>query len=231
MKWNIEISDCPINPKFPVVAHQTYDNGIKKGPFYLKMEDLLEALSAEPDMAFKGPVWKPTPLLPAGTIQYATDEDERYSRVVMEIPKKQWDIRYGDDEIYTIGFPRLIIQYDIIKSPSTQRIIETKIFAVLNNKKAITEDTEIYRFPYPNVYHDGRVCWGSNHPKEIKDIMELEKMFNWFVSAPFGEDLGVKTTHGMPNFKQLIEVIQDKDFDDDWMISENMTFRELFYIK
>lgn len=237
MKWQFEISDCPLNPNYPVETFQLYDSGIKKGPFYLRIEDLLESLQARPENfhdaeAMMQVETNVSPIFPVGTIRYSSDELQTRERITMEIPQKQWDIKYRDsDEFYNIGFPRMVIQYLISTEKNTKRMIETRIFAVLNDGKPILDETPLYYFPYPNVGKaNSIVCWGQNQRLEIQRLTDLARSFQWFIASPFNEDHGVRTTHGIANFRRLIEHIQDKPFEDDWLIPLplNRTFNSLF---
>lgn len=236
MKWVFEIEDVPSNPAFPVVGTQHFTNGAKKGPYYFSLEDFMSALKSQPDTLIDIETEEvSTPPLPMGTIRYAVDKISDMERTVIEIPKRQWQIQYGEtnNEFYTIGFPRMVVQYKTqsLTGGNKSRIRDVYIHAVLDNKHPITDTTELYLFPYPNVWQeDGRVCWGRNQALEINELVELERMFNWFISAPFNEELGVKTIHGIPNFKLLIEEIKDQEFNDDWLLPDrkNETFGDLF---
>ncbi|MER2009796.1 MAG: hypothetical protein ABS939_20360 [Psychrobacillus sp.] len=237
MKWQFEILDIPENSSYPVKAMQVYDNGIKKGPFYLTIKDLTNALNSEPELlldpekAMKTETIV-TPTLPVGTIRYSSNEAKTRERITIEIPKKQWDIRYRDNEdFFNIGFPRMIVQYVIATdSKDIKKIVETRLVAVLDDKRPIQEDTPLFMFPYPNVgKSNGIVCWGQNQRLEINNPTDLERSFQWFIASPFNEDHGVRTTLGIDNFRKLIEHIQDKPFQDDWLIPlNNQAFQDLF---
>lgn len=67
-----------------------------------------------------------------------------------------------------------------------------------------------------------------NQRLEIKDIVELERAFRWFVASPFNEDHGVRTTLGISRFRALIERIKEQPFDDDWLMPSNNKFGDLF---
>jgi len=236
MKWQFELTDTPINPEFPITAYQIYSSGAKKGPFYLTMKNFLTALQNEPEVQYDPDSLrnqeKSTPALPFGTVRYSANESQTTQRVTLEIPQKQFEIRYGaEDLLYTIGFPRMIVQYLVTSKfgDVDSRIDETRIYAVLNDGQPITDNTQLYKFPFPNVGKgNGIVCWGANQRLTLQNLVELERMFRWFVSAPFNEDHGVRTTHGISNFRKLIEVIQDKPFDDEWLIPSNTAFGELY---
>ena len=236
MQWQFELTDQPINPQFPITAYQVYDNGARKGPFYFSINDLVTALNAEPEYHYDAENERAkedsTPSLPFGTIRYSVNEAKTRQRVTMEIPQKQWEIRYGheNDVFYSIGFPRMVIQFLVNSVGDVLRVDETRIYAVLNNGQPITDDTPLFHFPYTNVGKtNGIVCWGRNARLTVTQLVELERMFGWFVAAPFGEDHGVRTTHGIGRFQRLIEEINNNPFDDEWLIPFNQTFGELFH--
>ena len=235
MQWQFELTDKPINPEYPITAYQVNDNGAKKGPFYFSIPDLISALTAEPEYHYDAEKERAkeisTPALPFGTIRYSVDESKTRQRVTMEIPQKQWEIRYdqANDNFYTIGFPRMVIQFLVSSIGDGLRVDETRIYAVLNDGQPITDDTPLFHFPYTNVGKtNGIVCWGVNARLTATQLVELERMFGWFVAAPFGEDHGVRTTHGIGHFQKLIKEIENKSFDDGWLIPFNQTFGELF---
>lgn len=235
MKWKFEISDLPEDVNFPVMGTQILDNGVKRGPFYFKIEDIIKALQKEPDNLLDAEEVKnreePTPVLPFGTIRYSKNKTGERHRVTMVMDKKMWDIRYFDDEhkFYTIGFPRMIIQYLVVPTDLYFQIAEMRIYAILDDKKPVTDETPLFVFPYPNVSKGNAiVCWGQNKRLEIQNLTELERAFRWFIAAPFNEDHGVRTTLGINHFKSLLKRIKDKPFDDEWLMPMNITFGKLF---
>lgn len=235
MNWIFELSDCPLDANNPIKAIRYLDNEVKKGPIYLSVENLVKALKAEPDNLLDADGYRSketsTPSLPFGTIRYSSNESKSKERITMEIPQKNWEIRYGnkEDEFYTIPFPRMVVQYLVVNSGTQSIVNEMRLYAVLNNKEAISDKTELYVFPYPNVgKSNGIVCWGQNQRLEIKALVDLERAFLWFISAPFNEDHGVRTTLGIGNFKRLMQEIENKNFDDDWLMPLNKVFEDIF---
>lgn len=235
MRWQFELSDIPKNAEYPIEAHQIGDNGVRRGPFYFRVEDMITALQQTPENAHDADSLigeeQSTPPLPLGTIRYSRNDSRSRQRVTMLLDKKIWEIRYGNEEnFYSIGFPRMILQYLIVPINGIGlRILEMHIYAVKDDGQPMKEDTPLFVFPYPNVSKsNGIVCWGQNERLEIESIVELERAFRWFVAAPFNEDHGVRTTHGINRFRLLLEQIQDLSFEDDWLIPSHKVYRDLF---
>lgn len=234
MKWQFEICDVPLNIDYPIEGFQLNEAGVRRGPFYFKVEDLVDALLQSPENAYDADSDKAdeqaTPTLPLGTIRYSKNLKGTKQRVTMVLDKKIWDVRYGNEsDFYSIGFPKLILQYLVVDSGINLRIAEMRIYAVEDNGQPITEETPLYTFPFPNVGKgNGIVCWGQNERLEIQSLVELERAFGWFVAAPFNEDHGVRTTLGINRFNQLITRIKDQSFDDEWLMPSGNTFGDLF---
>lgn len=226
MKWQFEISDKPVNPNFPVLATQVFDSGAKKGPFYFSIEQFLTAFESG-DTGGKVTVFENTPALPNGTIQYACSDDRTVHRVTLELPKSIWDIRYEKvDDFFPIGLPRLIVKYEVKRLAGSFYVSEIKIFSVMDDGKAITEDTPLYSFPYPNVYKDsGSVCMGANERITLSDLTELQSKFIFFIQSPFNEELGMRTTTGVNNFLKFIELNQGKPFNDEWLMPPSAIYK------
>lgn len=235
MRWQFEITDVPASAEYPIIGYQTNDSGVRKGPYYYRVEDLIKALQQTPENVFDADGHrneeKSTPPLPLGCVRYSSNDSESRQRVTMIVDKKIWEIRYGEDkEFFSIGFPKMILQYLVVPSTNNGfKVSEMRIFAIQDSKEPVRDETLLYTFPYPNVgKSNGIVCWGLNQRLEIKDILELERAFRWFIAAPFNEDHGVRTTLGISKFRALIEHIKEQPFDDEWLMPSNMRFGDLF---
>jgi len=229
MEWVLVISDSPKNKDYPIIGHQIADNGARRGPFLFKVQDIVDSLVCpmnEPNyMPGSGDDFrneKRIPTLPYGTVGYSSSEEGK-ERISMVIDKGIWPIKYHNNpaETYLIGFPKLIIQYVLLPLGSTghKRIISTKIFAIEDDHKPVTNQTKLYLFPFPNVSKsNGTVCWGGNSNLTVANLTELEIIFPLFLAAPFGEDYGMSIADGSLNFGKYIQTAQDKPFNDDLLL-------------
>lgn len=228
MKLQFEIVDVPKNLDYPVTAFTVNEAGIRKGPYAMSFDDLIDCLRAKATNVVDEAYKSTSPVLPKGTVQYAENLEKTKCRVTIEIPKKQWDVRYGDDPTFhSIGFPRLLVQYELLRSFTFSHVTSVKIFAVADDSRPLTERTKLFHFPYPNVEKsEGRVCWGTNSLR-VNSVLELERTFSWFVAAPFGEDYGISTTLPVTTFRLLIEEIQNKPFEDEWLVPNNYILEDI----
>lgn len=247
MEWIFKITDCPTDVNYPIIGHQVYDSGAKKGPFLFSIEDLVEVLSVGPIVSANTSsdcvqLESRTPILPRGTIAYAISEGKSYERLSMVIDKSSFFIRYKEsEEMFEIPFPKMVVQYilrDTANKASTKKnIVSTYIFAIKDNLSVIDEDTELYHFPYTNVNKgNGQVCWGTNS-FAISSIASLERFFTQFLSAPFNEDYGLSLdTKLIQSDDKLIRTFYDyiqfvvenniTDFNDDWLLPTNDTLQK-----
>ncbi|MDD1505529.1 hypothetical protein PVA17_22680 [Lysinibacillus sp. CNPSo 3705] len=249
MKWILEISDNPIDPNYPVIGTQVYDNGTKKIPVMLSMEMVVHALTSGPVESASTDNTnysneRRTPILPPNTISFSTSEQGEYERLTMTVDKSTWFIRYHSEEtLYEIPFPKMIFQIALrpVSDSMKRRVIETNIYAILDSPSAIDEDTELFYFPYPNVSKEsGKVCWGSN-TFTLDSVAACERFFTQFVAAPFNEDYGMMVDYKFETgqkaenkrngqFKEFIQHITDNkilQFEDDWLLPTNKILADI----
>lgn len=143
-----------------------------------------------------------SPLLPKNCIKIT---DGNVQKVYIHVPKTQKAIFYGE-KMLKLGFPHLIFKWIV----QNEQIFDLYIYATKSDK--FTAETEIYRFPYSNVYHDGRVCMGANKFPVLDNIKQLETLHNLFFGAPFNGELA----RGV-GIRKIIKECNNKDFNDDFL--------------
>lgn len=233
MKWVFELSETPMNPDFPIEGIQIFQSGAKKGPYYFTLHEFIETFQARDEINKREQlIFESSPTLPNGTIRYMHNKDKSVFRFFIELPKRVWGIRYDNEKtLFPIGFPRLLVKYDVTACIDAKYFVSNmEVFSVLNDGMPITEDTQLYFFPYPNVYKGtGAVCMGANERIQLSCFTELERSFVYFAQSPFNEDLGICTTLGIGNFRKFIELYQGQAFNDDWLLPiENFTAIDVF---
>jgi PRTRC genetic system protein B len=67
----------------------------------------------------------------------------------------------------------------------------------------------LFHAPFPNVYPDGHICWGSNRPPEISP-KTLEETWHLFLSSPFNQDMatGKSQEYSQDVRRQLLVLAQ-----------------------
>jgi hypothetical protein len=63
----------------------------------------------------------------------------------------------------------------------------------------------LFHAPFPNIYPDGHVCFGSNRPPEIS-AQTLEEAWRLFIESPFNQDMagGKSQEHSQDVRRQLL---------------------------
>lgn len=231
MKWILELNDSFENKETPVVVYQQMDNGAETPRRHMSIADVVTAFSKPVDIIneenliddFNNEVR--IPILPPNTIGYSSSQGKMMKeRVTMTIPKGIWPIQYAKGPVvstHLIGMPKMVVQYVVLSIPNTRdrRIIETKLFAVKDERTTINEETQLFYFPFPNVNKSsGVVCWGANHDMSVPQLTDLELVFGKFISAPFNEDYGCYIGNGEQCFEKYIKNNENQPFDDDLLL-------------
>lgn len=150
--------------------------------------------------------------MPKNIVSYS--KTLKFERVILEVPKGKHHIKYHNVDIKDVGHPRLLFSF-IIKD---ERISSMGLVAVKD--KILTEESQIYRYPYSNVHDSGLVCW-SYGQYEIDNLQKLQHIPYIFLSTP-------NNTHLSDNVREMYTSFSGKDFDENILVPMNKTFKECF---
>lgn len=145
---------------------------------YINFEDLEEI--------FKRNVNLDTGILPKDCIYYSRENGNTI--VVMQREPQKTEISYhkrGTSEVqkYTVPTPYSIFGFLVRE----RRVVES--FLVASQMPILEMTTEVYRFPFGNVFNDFRICWGRTTLPTIRSPRFLAGLPNLFYAAPFNGDL------------------------------------------
>jgi hypothetical protein len=156
----------------------------------VSIDDLAASLSANHQIN--------TGILPRGTRYYAgsgtnfticTEAAPRVRNIVFDYyARRQAAIMNGKDKDYkpseiSIPFPACLFMF-VVKGG---KLRSSKVAAV---KQTLTATNDmVYRFPFGNTFHDGRVCWGYNDMPNFEKPMDAVSLMALFFDAPFNGDL------------------------------------------
>ena len=168
--------------------------------------NLLESLSES--LTPVAPSWCTVGSLPEGYINAAFDgRDPQHFRVAVGFPGKERLVRHYD-KLYLMPMPRVLM----IIEAGHGRFSGMWAFAVRS-------DGVICRMPVPNVYRDGKVCWGSNETTQIKELRDCDKAVSIFFDSVFNHDLYSAEEQKFGSFLEELEALKDKkSFPDEWLI-------------
>ena len=131
------------------------------------------------------------------------------------LPASMQMMQYENTQ-YDVCVPSLVFSFHV----DTGRLEKTRVFVLKDDKP--TGNSVLYRYPFGNVYDDGRVCWGSNVFPDILEIKRLEMVMTLFIHSPCNSDLynsekciGVKD---IP-LRELFEQLHNKqDFPEEYLM-------------
>jgi hypothetical protein len=189
-----------------------------EGNYKMLLKDFLSAVSKSVD---EGEIIS-TPLLPKNCLRHlwanrTSDKQEVY----IEVPKQRWDITYHTHKFEQVGFPRMIFKYE-----ADNGSVKLLTIVALKDNGSIKEDTEIFHFPFSHVDTSGHVCMGGNSFPQIKSLQQISNFHVLFLSAPFGDDYGSKTTT-KKGLRELFKELSNQDFNDEWLLTKKNTFINL----
>lgn len=124
-----------------------------------------------------------------------------------ELKKARYRIKFHNQIIGEIGHPRLAFFYTV---DSTGRVNSMRVYAMKDDGKRFSGDSELYQYPYSNVYGSGEVCWGGKHDFTFDDM-------NFAAS---GFLMANNTGHLTDGAMDFLKAFRDSDFDD-----ENLIFK------
>ncbi len=102
--------------------------------------------------------------------------------IVTVLPASMQIMQYENTQ-YDVCVPSLVFSFHVNKG----RLMNTRVFTLKDEEP--TDNSVLYRYPYGNVYEDGRVCWGSNVFPDICEIKRLEMVMTLFIQTPCNSDL------------------------------------------
>lgn len=163
-----------------------------------------------------------TPILPKGCVFYQELTDK--IRVGIEVEKGNHDVIFGeiDESLYKqVAYPKLLFWFDIQKNGHmVPHVVAIKDLI-------INDQTELYHFPYSNVFRNGNICWNTLKQSPEYDLRQLEILPYIFLGATKNMDLYV-AAHDI-NLRDLLESMQGEIFDDSLLIPMNKKVRDLIY--
>lgn len=124
-----------------------------------------------------------------------------------------------------VGVPAMIFGVLIINN----RISKCNVACVKTDK--VTEDTDLYRYPFSNIFNYGGVCWGNNQMSSINfsKIDEILYIPDMFIAMPNSEHSYDKSNNSEEDYEDLLEKSQNKDFDNDILIPLKTKYGNWFY--
>ena len=142
---------------------------------------------------------------------------------ILSVPERKYPAKYHE-EGFLIPYPSLVFRFTVKK----KRLVDSVVYAVTDAN--ITDKTELYYFPYANVYRNGTICWGENNLPQIGCMEELQLLPELFFGSPYNDDLFQSQwlKHGIHGMYELMKRTSEMDrFPNEWLEPYSMTVGNL----
>lgn len=137
-------------------------------------------------------------MLDAGLKRTETMTYERVGRM----PEGYLDMCYGDNHNFSIACMTDAAVYPyhytvgktskvfMVPFPKTMFLFQIRDGKVVDSKcNAVNQKNKICYYPFPNVYENGKICWGGNILPEISRISDIHSVMDLFVQSGFNTHL------------------------------------------
>lgn len=177
---------------------------------YISPESLASILMSSHDI--ENTYETPMPL-PQNCIYYKRKNDKEL--FILEKPAHRREVTYYGTKFTDVGFPKLLFGYIIDCKTTT---IEKTILVAVKNDIFIKPDTEIFKYPFSNVYASGNCCWGTcvvpkiDHPYQLSSLPEL------YLFQEDNGDLYEGVNASGLQYRELLGELQGKDFNLEWLV-------------
>lgn len=158
--------------------------------------------------------WQETPLLPSGCFRYARYGGKQ--KILLFVEGGSRDTWLFDQRIVGLPFPNLVFGFVLDGQ------VVTRKYVVAVKTSRLTMETELYKYPYSNVYDDARACWEGL--PEIQEVFQAGTLPDLFFASPdnghlYGNSQG---------YRVLIEDSKGKPFLGDSLVKRDETLSQLW---
>jgi len=189
---------------------------------YIAMEDFMKAIEAsrkedsQVSKTFSTPILPNTPDGKITTLGYEEYSNDQFS-IILKREKGNIDFQYFDQTFPSVGHPRLLFKVQV----ADNTVVTTYVVAVKDT--VITDETEIYEYPFSNVFHRGRVCWGQTKLPRFDSTAYLKSLPDIFLSSPCNNDNYGHNLSGL-EYRPLLEELSGKDFKEEYLKPMNINY-------
>lgn len=199
------------------VSYKDGDNMIEKD---ISLEDYRRLINESVE---EMTTWVNVPKLPPEVYwsQISAKGEEDGYKVVLHAKAQMQPFSYAG-KIMRIPFPGLVFRL-VVKNGA---VIERKVFAVKD--EIICPETELYFYPFGNVYTSGDICMGSISIN-IPTVKDSARFINAFVEGRTNSDLaGAKNTMGYSQPQLLKRIEKETSYPEELLLPFGTKLIDLF---
>lgn len=186
---------------------------------YITFEDFVGTVLSAKDSKYEKVQFK-TPVLPQNCVQYIELTSNSYI-IVLKREKGNIDMIYSNRVFKQVGIPTLLFAFKLYKNTLNEGYV-----VAIKDTKFITLDTKLYCYPFSNVYeYSHKICWGSNKLPTFDEVSYTQNIPDMFLSMPNSNHGYGKNLSGL-EYRPLLEALEEKEFNEDWLLETNQTYEE-----
>lgn len=169
-------------------------------------------------------------LLPRGTRVLEKRGDSTFLGI--EFPKSKRLIKFKPsgsaevEEIEGVSLPAGIMFITLRGSDNrSYRYVSGQMYAVAGDR-IMFKNEDLYRYPTPNIYEDGRICWGYVEFDEFPFLSSVEGMVSSFFTNKFNTDLFYnKLSNNFTGIEErgvgeYFKYLSENEFQTSWLIKD-----------
>ena len=194
VEWNESSKYNGLKQHVDLGSKQLLTNGESSSDMSIKLSMTLDTFATK--IAAKGLVIA-TPILPPRTIMFSVDKDSNKHLYSFQ-PRSKRKLMYGGGDYEEVAIPSIIMEH-ILKS-DYKYAFSRMYMCKESNIYEVDKNTQLYRVPFPNVYSDTKICWGSNpffdtvysqkeRTKTWDNLHWMSNLYETFFNSPFNNDL------------------------------------------
>ena len=198
------------------------DKGIKKKK-KLFPEAAIQMLNQSTTFSFCNHIGR----MPRGYVDANFDFSSMSGKVIIHVAAHVQKMDFNGS-VGLIPFPSLILLFKF----KDGKHMESYAFGTKEDTLGkITQYTELYNYPYGNVYSDsGRVCWGGNTHEPIKALWEVDILTDKFLNSSSNSDLyrlGTSNASGLKLEELLVKLNEKDSFPKKYLVKSKNTIGKL----
>lgn len=157
-----------------------------------------------------------SPILPKNCVLYQELRNGQ-EVFVLEVEKQQFDVIYHHSPIGKVGHPKLLFEFTV----EDLKVKGCRIFAVKDN--IVKMSTQLYRYPYSNVYPNFNACWPDIIDMELSGVHQLSTLPHLFLKSPSNDHL-----FNGKNLREFYLRYLNKEFDDSELENTGLVLKSLY---
>ena len=144
--------------------------------------------------------------LPDNCLSFSQSSTTR--TLVLWHPHLSVDYTYHKTTYENFPLPRMVFGFDLT---NTGRIVGSRVAVVADEKPK--PSTQLYLFPFSNVYNDGNICIGAaNSLPAYKNLWTLSGLPHHILGLPNNDHNYDRTDNKLRlGYRELLDHLQDKD--------------------